>query len=78
MQQRVNCHKYPCDGRAESREKKYPKNSRKNGVQRRAEPARARQSDDSGKQQMGPGHHSQEQEADSRGATRKWREKVDA
>ena len=41
MHERVNCHKYPCDGRAESRKKKYPKNSRKNGVQlqRRGTPA---------------------------------------
>lgn len=75
MQERENSHKYPCDRRTESREKKYPKNSRKNGVQLQRRPTPARQSDDSGKHQMRPQHHSQEQEAGSRGAACKWGEK---
>ena len=75
MPERVNCHHYPCDGRTESREQKYPKNSRKNGVQLQRRGAPARESHDGGKQQMRPKHRSQEQESGSRGAACKWREK---
>jgi len=75
VHERVKCHKYPGNGRTKSREQKYPQYSRENGVRLQRLPARARESDDGGKQQMGSQYRSQEQKPDRRGATCKWREK---